>query len=220
MRKSQSADIIRAQTLQRFPNLPRLLWRQQILYAFIASLGFGGLYAQTALAHTQSPAIALAVGALVWVTFAIAFLVPPRIFRYTDADVAPVVLSRLMARGAAAAAITLATNVVVGLIVGRASVALVEELYVYSLVAIFLFHGFGGVLASHVVYLQATKQYNSNQLAAILLLVTLLLLVLVLYFVAFDWAIVRDAYVHLRDLTLITLVLLAYGRAVYLMAHH
>jgi hypothetical protein len=71
-----------------------------------------------------------------------------------------------------------------------------------------------------VIYLQATRQYNSNQLAAILLLVTLLLLVLVLYFIAFDWAIPRDAYVHLRDLTMITLVLLAYGRAIYLMAHH
>lgn len=178
------------------------------------------LYAQTALAHTQAPATALAVGALVLIAFAISFLAPPRIFRYTNAEAAPVVLSQLMARGGAATAITLATNIVVWLIVGRDSVALVEELYVYSLVVIFLFHGFGAVMASHVVYLQATRQYNSNQLAAILLLVTLLLLVLVLYFVAFDWAIARDAYVHLRDLTLITLVLLAYGRAIYLMAHH
>jgi hypothetical protein len=191
-----------------------------ILYALIASLGFGVLYAQTALAHTQTPALALVVGALVLVASTLAFLVPPRLFRYTDADIAPVVLSRLMARGAAAAGIALATNIAVWLIVGRDNVALVEELYVYTLVALFLFHGLGGVIASHVVYLQATKQYNSNQLAAILLLVTLLLLVLVLYFVAFDWAIARDAYVHLRDLTMITLVLLAYGRAVYLMAHH
>jgi hypothetical protein len=189
-------------------------------YALIASLGFGALYTQTALVHTQSPATALAVGALVLIAFLIAFLVPPRFFGFTNADVAPAVLSKLMARGIAAAALTLATNVAVWLIVGRDSVALVEELYVYSLVAIFLFHGFGGVMAPHVVYLQATKQYNSNQLAAILLLVTLLLLVLVLYFVAFDWAIPRDAYVHLRDLMMITLVLLAYGRSVYLMAHH
>lgn len=191
-----------------------------ILYALIASLGFGALYAQTALAHAQSPTTALAVGALVLIVFAIAFLAPPRFFRYTNADVAPVVLSQLMARGVTATAFALATNIAVWLIVGRDNVALVEELYVYSLVAIFLFHGFGGVIASHVVYLQATRQYNSNQLAAILLLVTVLLLVLVLYFVAFDWAIARDAYVHLRDLTLITLVLLAYGRAIYLMAHH
>lgn len=190
------------------------------IYALIASLGFGALYAQTALAHTQSPALALAVGALVVIAFASSFLVPARFFRYTDADVAPVVLSQLMARGMTAAAITLATNTAVWLIVSRDSVALVEELYVYSLVAIFLFHGFGGVVALHVVYLQATKQYNSNQLAAILLLVSILLLVLVLYFVAFDWALLRDASVHLRDLTLITLALLAYGRAIYRMAHH
>jgi hypothetical protein len=191
-----------------------------ILYALIASLGFGALYAQTAFSHTQSQATALAIGALVLIAFALAFLLPPRFFRYTNADVAPAVLSQLMARGVAAAVITLTTNVVVWVSVGRENVALVEELYVYSLVAIMLFHGLGGVIASHVMYLQVTRQYNSNQLAAILLLVTLLLLVLVLYFVAFDWAIPRDAYVHLRDLTMITLVLLAYGRAIYLMAHH
>ncbi len=191
-----------------------------MLYALIASCGFGALYAQTALAHAQPTSSAVLVGMLALIAFAISFLVPPRLFRYTNADVAPVVLSRLMARGTTAAAIVLATSVAVWLIVGRDSVALVEELYVYSLVAVVLFHGFGGVIASHVVYLQATQQYNSNQLAAILLLVTLLLLVLVLYFVAFDWAIPRDAYVHLRDLTTITLVLLAYGRAIYLMAHH
>jgi hypothetical protein len=191
-----------------------------ILYALVASMGFGVLYVQTALSQTHSPAAALANGSLVLVAFAVAFLVPPRFFRYTNTDVAPVVLSRLMARGAVAAAITLVTNVAVWLSIGRESVALIEELYVYSLVAILLFHGLGGVVAAHVVYLQATKQYNSNQLAAVLLLITLLLLVLVLYFIAFDWAIPRDAYVHLRDLTMITLVLLGYGRAIYLMAHH
>jgi succinate dehydrogenase/fumarate reductase cytochrome b subunit len=191
-----------------------------ILYTLFASMGFGVLYVQTAFSHTQSPAAALANGSLVLVAFAIAFLVPPRFFRYTNADVAPAVLSRLMARGAAAAAITLVTNVAVWLSIGRESVPLIEELYVYSLVAILLFHGLGGVIAAHVVYLQATKQYNSNQLAAVLLLITLLLLVLVLYFIAFDWAIPRDAYIHLRDLTMITLVLLGYGRAIYLMAHH
>jgi hypothetical protein len=30
----------------------------------------------------------------------------------------------------------------------------------------------------------------------------------------------RDASIHVRDLTLVTLVLLGYGRAVYVMAHH
>ena len=191
-----------------------------ILYALVASIGFGVLYAETALAHARSTPMALAVATFALVAFAISFLVPPRFFRYTHAEIAPIVLSRLMSRGVTAAAIVLMMNLVVWFFVGQTTVALVEELYAYSLVAIFLFHGFGGVIASHVVYLQATKQYNSNQLAAVLLLITLLLFVLILYFVAFDWAIARDAYIHLRDLTLITLVLLAYGRAVYLMAHH
>jgi hypothetical protein len=191
-----------------------------MVYALITSLGFGALYAQTAFAHTRSASMSLAVAAFAFVAFVVSFLVPPRFFRYTHAQVAPVVLSQLMSRGVAAAAIVLAMNWVVWFFVGQTSVALVEELYVYSLVAIFLFHGFGGIIASHVVYLQATKQYNSNQLAAVLLLVTLLLLVLILYFVAFDWAIARDASIHLRDLALITLVLLAYGRAIYQMAHH
>jgi hypothetical protein len=191
-----------------------------MLYVLAASLGFGALYAQTTFAHTQSAPMALAVAAFVFVTFAMSFLVPPRFYRYTHADVAPTVLSQLMARAAAAAALVLVTNLVVWFLVGQTRVALVEELYVYSLLAIFLFHGFGGVVASHVVYLQATRQYNSNQLAAVLLLITLLLLMLMLYFVAFDWAIPREAYIHLRDLTLITLALLAYGRAIYLMAHH
>jgi uncharacterized membrane protein len=90
----------------------------------------------------------------------------------------------------------------------------------YTLITVFIFYGFAGAIASHVVYLQQTKQYNSNQLVAVLALVTLLLFVLILYFVALDWAMARDAYVHLRDLTLITLILVGYGRAVYLMAHH
>jgi hypothetical protein len=99
-------------------------------------------------------------------------------------------------------------------------VSLLEGLYVYSLVAGLLFHGLGGAVASHVVYLQQTKQYNSNQLVAVLVLITLILLVLVLYFLAFDWALPRDTSIHVRDLTLLTLVVLGYSRAIFLMAHH
>ena len=190
------------------------------LYALVVSAGFGGLYLETALAHTHSAAAAAVTGVLVAVLFAASFLLPPRFYRYENADVAPVVLSRLMSRGAWAAATVLVVNAAVWVELSPGNPAVVEELYVYSLAAILLFHGFGGVIASHVVYLQATKQYNSNQLAAVLLLVTLLLFVLVLYFVAFDWAIPRDTYIHQRDLTLLTLVLLGYGRAVYVMAHH
>jgi hypothetical protein len=191
-----------------------------ILYALIASTGFGALYLETAYAHSQSLTTAVAIAAFAAVAFAIAFLVPPKLFKADNSEAAPIVLSKLMARGGVSAALVLAVNVGVWLLLGPGQVSLIEELYVYVLTALLLFHGFGGVVASHVVYLQATKQYNSNQLAAVLLMITLLLFVLVLYFVAFDWAIARDAYIHVRDLTLLTLVLLGYGRAVYAMAHH
>ena len=189
------------------------------LYAFFASLGFGVLYAETTLARTQSPATAWLFGAATFLAFLISFILPPRLYRYTNDDVAPRVMSQVITRAVVAALIVLALNVCVWFTLAG-DVSLLEELYVYSLVAILLFHGLGGSVASHVVYLQQTKQYNSNQLVAVLVLVTLILLVLVLYFVAFDWAMPRDAYIHVRDLTLVTLVLLGYGRAIYLMAHH
>lgn len=190
-----------------------------IPYVLLASLGFGALYAETAFARMAVLTIAAILGALAFVAFLVSFLIPPRIFTYTNDDVAPRVMSQVISRVAVAAIVLLATNGIVWLALGG-GVRLLEELYVYLLVALFLFHGFGGAIASHVVYLQQTKQYNSNQLAAVLLLITLVLLILLLYFIAFDWAIPRDDYVHLRDLTLVTLVLLSYGRAVYLMAHH
>jgi hypothetical protein len=191
-----------------------------VLYALLASLGFASLYAETAFAHTQSPAIGITAGVLVFIAFSVAFLVPPLVFRYSNAEAAPKVMSQVMARAISAALVTLATAVVVWFVIARDEVSLLEELYVYSLLAIFLFHGFGGAVASHIVYLQQTKQYNSNQLVAVLVLVTLLLLVLLLYFLTFDFAFLRDASIHLRDLIAITLVLLGYGRAIYLMAHH
>ncbi|MBI3742107.1 MAG: hypothetical protein HY257_10195 [Chloroflexi bacterium] len=190
-----------------------------LIYALIVSVGFGALYYQSAHAQTHNADTALLVGALAFGAFAISFLAPPRFFRYTHAQLAPEVMAQLMQRAVVAAGIVLALNIAVWLWLGRAA-SLGEELYMYALVALFLFHGFGGVVANHVMYLQATKQYNSNQLAAILLLVTFILLILVLFFVALDWGAPHDAYIHARDLTLITLVLVGYGRAVYLMAHH
>ncbi len=190
-----------------------------MIYSALVSLGFGALYYQTALARTQSTDIAMFVAVLAFGAMLGALLVPPRVFRYTHADVAPTVMAQLMNRALVAAVVVIVLNVAVWLWIGRAA-SLVEELYMYALVALFLFHGFGGVVAPHAVYLQATKQYNSNQLAAILLLVTFILLILVLFFVALDWGTPKSDYIHLRDLTLITLVLAGYGRAVYLMAHH
>jgi hypothetical protein len=190
-----------------------------VLYALVASLGFGLLYAETAFARVPSLDGSAGYGAAACAAFLLAFLVPPRLFRYTNDDRAPRVMSQLIARAVVAALIVLALNVGVWFMLAD-GIRLLEELYVYALIALFLFHGFAGAVAAHVVYLQQTKQYNSNQLVAVLGLVTLILLVLTLYFIAFDWAIPRDAYIHLRDLTLVTLALLAYGRAVYLMAHH
>jgi hypothetical protein len=191
-----------------------------VVYALIMSLGFGGLYAETALAHSGLPGQAATAGVVALLAFAGGFLVPPLLFRYSNDDVAPTVMTAVIRRALVATVLVLAADVIVWFAVGSATVELLEELYVYTFVAVLLVHGFGGAVASHVVYLQQTHQYNSNQLVAVLALVTLLLFTLLLYFLAFDYAIVRDAYIHIRDLTLITLVLVAYGRAVYLMAHH
>ena len=40
----------------------------------------------------------------------------------------------------------------------------------YSAVAIVIFHGLAGMYANHIVYLQVTRQYNSNQLLAVTML--------------------------------------------------
>ncbi len=188
-------------------------------FSLLAAFLFAALYAETAFARSSSPSIAAVFGALAFGAFTLSFFVPPRVFRYTNADVAPRVMSQVIGRALVAAAMVLLLNGVVWVALAG-DIALLEELYGYALVAIFLFHGFGGAVASQVVYLQQTHQYDSNQLVVVLALVTLILLVLVLYLLTFDWAVPRDGYVHLRDLTLVTLVLVGYGRAVYLMAHH
>jgi hypothetical protein len=94
------------------------------------------------------------------------------------------------------------------------------ELYVYTLIGIFLFQAIGEVITNHVLYLQRTHQYNSNQLFALLAGIALLLFVMILYFLAFDLAQPPDLHNYVRDMLAITLVLGGYGRAVFLMAHH
>lgn len=188
-------------------------------FAFGASLGFGILYAETTFARMNTLPSAAIVGGVAGLIFLATFLLPARVFRYTIADVAPRVQTQVLNRALVSAALILALNSGVWFALG-ASVELLEELYAYTLVALVLFHGFAGAIASHVVYLQQTKQYNSNQLVAVIGLVTLILFVLVLFLLALDWMTPRNAYIHVRDLTLITLVFLGYGRAVYLMAHH
>jgi hypothetical protein len=190
------------------------------LYALIASLGIGALYAETAFAHSGSPGTAAAAGGLAFAGLAISFLAPALLFKYSNADAAPRVMTQVISRALVASVVVLAVQVLTWVIITPRDVALLEELYVFALIVILLFHGLGGAVASHVVYLQQTHQYNSNQLLLVLVLVTLLLLILVLYFLAFDFAIARDAHIHLRDMMAVTLVLMSYGRAIYLMAHH
>lgn len=190
-----------------------------VWYSLFVSLGFGGLYAGTAYTRTHRLEWAALVGVLAFIAFLISLLFPPRLYKYTNADVAPHVQTQVIARAAVSSVITLALNVVVWLALDR-SVPLIEEMYMYTLITVFIFHGWAGAIATHVVYLQQTKQYNSNQLVAVIATVTLILFVLILYFITLDWAIPRDAYIHLRDLVLVTLVLVGLGRAVYLMAHH
>ena len=188
-------------------------------FSLFAAMGWGILYFQTAYTRASSIALAGTIGALALFSFLLSFILPARIFRYTNGDVAPYVQTQVISRAAVGVALILSLNGVTWFALTR-DVPLFEELYGFSLIAIFLFHGFAGAIANHVVYLQQTKQYNSNQLVAVIALVTLILLVLVLYLVTLDWAITRAASIHVRDLTLIALIFLAYGRAVYLMAHH
>ncbi len=191
-----------------------------LAYALITSLGFAVLYMQTVLAHGFPQPTAIVIGLIAYVVFLLSFRLPEKFFNYTHQDVAPHVQTQVLSRAALASLLIVVMNAFVWFALDANSVALLEEMYMYSLVAVLLFHGFVGAIASHVVYLQQTKQYNSNQLVAVLVLVTLILIVLILYFVALDWAIARDAAVHVRDLLLITLVLLGFGRAIYLMAHN
>lgn len=191
-----------------------------LLYAVTASLGLAALYALSAVERVTNGTLGITAGAIAFVGLVASFVLPPPLFRYSNADLAPRVMSRVVARAVAASLVVLAVDVGVWLTIARPEISLVEELYVYTLLTVFVFHGFGGAVASHVVYLQETKQYNSNQLVAVLVLVTLILLVLLLYFLAFDFAIAREPVIHARDLIAVTLVLLGYGRAIYLMAHH
>lgn len=191
-----------------------------ILYALVASLGFDLLYAETVFAHTDSPFLAAAAGIGTFLAFGLSFLLPAYLFHYSHEEPAPRVLTQVILRATVGSLIILILNIALWLVIPDRGIPLLEELYMYALAAIVLFHGLDGAMASHVIYLQATHQYNSNQLVAVLAMLTLVLLVLVLYLLAFDLAVPREPYIHVRDLTLVTLVLIGYGRAIYRMAHH
>ncbi len=190
-----------------------------MLYTFIAAVGFSALYVEAAYARNPSsaPVVAFVAFLATW----LALGVPQMLYKYTNEDIAPTVLTQLMKRAAVGSALMGLNTVVAWFLIARPiDPVLIGELFVFTLIALFLFQGFGEVITRHVIYLQQTHQYNSNQLAAVLLMVTLLLFVLVLYFLAFDLGRAPELHPYIRDLLAISLTLLGYGRAVYLMAHH
>ncbi len=190
-----------------------------MLYQLTTALLFGVLFGESAYARNSGAGGVAAVVAFVG-TF-VSLALPALLLKYSNENEAPVVLTRLMQRGGVGSGVILLTALGVWLAVGRlADPGLFGEFYLYTALGIFLFQGFGGVITPHVMYLQQTHQYNSNQLVAVLITLTLLLFVLVLYFLAFDLSRPPEFHAYFRDLVAITLTLVGYGRAVYLMAHH
>lgn len=190
-----------------------------MLYVLSVAALFALLYGEASYPQTQG--IGLASGLVGGVGVSLSLLLPPLFLRYDNNMNASGVLTRLMQRAALGSGIVLATTLVVWLVIGRLDdPRVLGELYAFAAIAVFLFQGFAETMTRHTMYLQQTHQYNSNQLVAVLLAVTLLIFTLILYFLAFDLARPADLHAYLRDLTAITLVLIGYGRAVYLMAHH
>lgn len=192
---------------------------EPLFYALLTALLFGGLYATSVI--SVNPSLALPAALLAAIATFLAIYLPRRFFNYAPDEPAPAVLGKLMQRAVIGTFITLAIGVGVFILSGVwNSAVLLGELYVYTLLGIFLFQAIGEVVTNHVNYLQRTNQYNSNQLFIMLLGLALLFLILILYFLAFDLAQPPDLHRYVRDLLGITLVLVGYGRALYLMAHH
>jgi len=190
-----------------------------MIYMLVVAGVFGLLYGEAA--HARAPESTFTAGIIAFGGVTLSLLVPRGIFKYTNQDEASFVLTQLMRRAALGSGLMLASTIAVWLLIMRINdPGFFGELYLFTATGIFIFQGFGETMARHVMYLQQTRQYNSNQLVAVLLTVTLLLFALVLYFLAFDLARPPDFHAYFRDLTAITLTLIGYGRAVYLMAHH
>ncbi len=184
----------------------------------MVSLGFGALYGYTASFH-GGPGVA--VGLATTAIFAVAFLLPVRLFRYDVTAVAPVVLSQLGKRWLVASGLSVAAALLVAVATPwNRPLQLAEELYMYTVVAVLVFHGLAGLYADHIVYLQVTKQYNSNQLLAITMMLVVLFVLLTLYFLSFDFAASREPYVYVRDLALVTVTYTGFGWHAFRIAHH
>jgi hypothetical protein len=184
----------------------------------LVSLGFGALYGYTVSFH-GGPGIA--VGLATAVIFAMAFLVPARLFRYDITNAAPLVLAQLGRRWLLALGLCLAAALLVAVATPwNRPLQLAEELYMYTVIAMVVFHGLAGLYADQIVYLQMTKQYNSNQLLAITMLLVVLFIVLTMYFLSFDFLANREPYVYVRDLALVTLAFTGFGWHAFRIAHH
>lgn len=194
----------------------------QIIHAIISSLSLAVLYGELTWYHTGGalPVTLLDAG-LVFVGLLAAFLAPPRLFRYSNDMLAPAVLTQLSKRGVVAFLIVLLLSLItLALCWSNLSIQLVQELYAYTLIAGLVFFVLGQVYARHVVYLQATKQYNSDQLLIVTVVLTALMILLALYFLALDALLPRDAHVHIRNLLLLTVVGYGYGWHLYQIGHH
>lgn len=190
-----------------------------MLYALLIAILTASLYSVSVV--TVNPAVALPTATLAAVLTFLSIYLPRRFFAYHLENIAPTVLSRLMRRAAIGTALVLALPAaVLALSGGRTNPEFLGELFVYTLIGIFLFQAVGEVLTNHILYLQRTHQYNSNQLFAMLAGLALMFFILILYFLAFDLAQPPDMHNYVRDMLAITLVLVGYGRAVFLMAHH
>lgn len=190
-----------------------------MLYAMLTAVLFAVLYAES-VSIANASVVAPVMG-IVGVLFFASLALPRLIFKYTLEDIAPTVLARLMQRAAVGVALIGAAVALTLVVVSRFDDPdFLGEVYVFTLLAFLLFQVVGEVVTDHVLYLQRTHQYNSNQLFAMLLGMAVLLLVLILYLLAFDLAQPPNLHHVRRDILAITLALLGYGRAVYLMAHH
>lgn len=188
-----------------------------LVLAVISSAGFGGLFALIVGYHGGPPAVGVLAGGL----YLAAFVAPPRLFAYANSDVAPVVLLQLGRQWVAATLLTLLATLTVAVLTpwGRPA-QLGMELYVVTLTAVIIFHALAGMYANHVIYLQVTRQYNSNQLLALTVLLVVLLTAIILYGLAFDLAASREPYFYARDMLLVTLAVIGFGWHGFRIAHH
>lgn len=190
-----------------------------LIYALLIGALTAALYANSAV--TVNPTTAPAVIVIAFAAASLSIYLPRKFFHYDLEDIAPTVLQKLMQRAVIGAAFILALPILtLFLLDAWSNPVLLGELFVYTLLGLFLFQGIGEVITNHIIYLQRTNQYNSNQLFAMLAGMAFLFFTLILYFLAFDLAQPPILKNYVRDMLAITLVLVGYGRAVFLMAHH